>query len=209
MCPGGQHPVRSVAGGMGRSQAQTRGVPTRIQPIACSGAAGAAPSPVVVEGGNYAPAREPEIATRTPAPGRPDSSPPPARPRPHALRTHRSTRAGHSSSGLSVHPSADADTCSSPSAAAVAAPAVRWCRCRLRARFLCPLLILATQPPLCSPPPPSTPLPPLLLLASPRRQSSVRACVAPDLRRCCVRCSPPCRLFLLSLLPSCPRRCLV
>ena len=47
MCPGGQHPVRSVAGGMGRSQAQTRGVPARIQPIACSGAAGAASSPVV------------------------------------------------------------------------------------------------------------------------------------------------------------------
>ena len=51
MCPDGQHPVRSVAGGMGCDQAQTRGVPTRIQPIACSGAAGAASSPVAEEGG--------------------------------------------------------------------------------------------------------------------------------------------------------------
>ena len=80
MCPGGQHPVRSVAGGMGCSQAQTRGVPTRIQPIACSGAAGAAPSPVVEEGGDYAQARELEIATHSPVPSRPASSPPPARP---------------------------------------------------------------------------------------------------------------------------------
>ena len=43
----GHHPVRSVAGGMGRNQAQTRGVPARIQPIACFDTAGAAPSPVV------------------------------------------------------------------------------------------------------------------------------------------------------------------
>ena len=36
---------------MGRNQAQTRGVPARIQPIACFGTAGAAPSPVVEERG--------------------------------------------------------------------------------------------------------------------------------------------------------------
>ena len=190
MCPVGQHPVRSVAGGMGCSQAQTRGVPTRIQPIACSSAAGAAPSPVAEEGGDYSQALEQVVVTHTRAqsPSRPATARAAAVPRARVC-AHMSTMSGHTSSGSSVHPSVlPVPELPSPLQLAAAAAAVRFCRCCLRARLFCPLLSLAA--PCCSPPS-STPLTPPLLLVLPRRQISVRACVAPDLRRSRMRCSPP------------------
>ena len=176
--------------GWGVSRLKPEGCRARIQPIACFGAAGAAPSPVAEEGGDYSQALGQVVVTHTRAqsPSRPATARAAAVPRARVC-AHMSTMSGHTSSGSSVHPSVlPVLELPSPLQLAAAAAAVRFCRCCLRARLFCPLLSLAA--PCCSPPS-STPLTPLLLLVLPRRQISVRACVAPDLRRSRMRCSPP------------------
>ena len=81
-------------------------MPTRIQPIACSGAAGAAPSPVAEEGGDYSQALEQVVVTHTRAqsPSRPATARAAAVSRARVC-AHMSTMSGHTSSGSSVHPS--------------------------------------------------------------------------------------------------------